>query len=265
MKRKLLWLLGIILTVALVISGYRTVAILAEYAQAEEAQQQVIDSAVTIADEALPAAAVKTAETPVTQTLPLETPPIAIDFDALSKTNPDIVGWLYSAGTKINYPVVQTDNNTYYLNHLYDGKKGSSGTLFVDYACSSGFSDMNTIIYGHHMKSGSMFASIVEYRSQEYYDVHPVMYLLTPDGNYRLEVFGGFVADSGTNRLFGLDEQQQFQDYLAQIKTQSDFKTDIEVTSQDRIVTLQTCTYEYEGARYQLFAVLSRIGDQPEL
>ncbi len=262
MKKKLRWLLGMLLIIALVISGYRIVQIMAEYAQTETAQQEAIDRAVVLADEALPAAAVNTAEKPgtVEEAPPAETPPIMVDFGTLHEINPEIMGWLYCADTKINYPVAQTDDNTYYLNHLYDGKSGRSGTLFVDCACSPDFSDRNTVIYGHHMKSGSMFAGIVEYQSQEYYEAHPTMYLLTPEGNYRLDIFGGYVAESGSQRLFSLDEEAEFAAYLEEIRTLSDFAANVDVTPKSRIVTLSTCTYEYDGARYLLFAAMTAIG-----
>lgn len=265
MKSKLLWLMGALLVIALVISGYRMVQLLAEYAQTEAARQEAIDRAVMLADGAQPAAAVKTAGRPeqsAGDTMPsVEMPPISVDFDALHEINPQIVGWLYCADTPINYPVAQADDNTYYLNHLYNGKKGRSGTLFVDCACSADFSDRNTIIYGHHMKSGSMFASIVEYRSQDYYEAHPVMYLLTPAANFRLDVFGGYVAKEGTQRLFSLDEEAQFASYISDIRKLSDFAAAVDVTPRDRIVTLSTCTYEYDGARYRLFAVMRPAGE----
>ena len=263
MKKKLRWLLGILLVIALVTSGYRIVQIMAEYAQTEAARQEAIDRAVVLADEALPAAAVNPAEGlkgAAEAAPPAETPPITVDFGALHESNPEIVGWLYCADTNINYPVAQTDDNTYYLNHLYNGKSGRSGTLFVDCACSPDFSDRNTVIYGHHMKSGSMFASIVEYHSQEYYEAHPVMYLLTPEENYRLDIFGGYVVESGSQRLFSLDEEAGFIAYLEEIRELSDFTADVDVTPKDRIVTLATCTYEYDGARYLLFAAMTAIG-----
>jgi len=88
-----------------------------------------------------------------------------IDFDALKAINPDIVGWLYCAGTPINYPLVQGSDNDYYLHHLYNRKPNKSGCLFIDFANVPDFTDHNTVIYGHNMKSGAMFAVLEKYKN----------------------------------------------------------------------------------------------------
>ena len=103
-----------------------------------------------------------------------------VDFDALRETGPDIIGWLTLPDTAINYPVTQADDNEYYLHHLYDGTYNKTGCLFADYENQEDFSDRNTIIYGHNMRDGSMFATLNEYDEQSYFDGHPKMYLVTP-------------------------------------------------------------------------------------
>lgn len=173
------------------------------------------------------------------------------DFEALSAINDDIAGWLISEGTVIHYPVVQGSDNSYYLNHLFDGSRNRMGTLFIDCDNTPKFEDANTIIYGHHMKSGAMFASLVGYREQTYYNVYPTMLLLTPHGNYRVELFAGYTTGAASDtykKTFGSDEA--FAEYLANVRAQSDFKSDVVVTPEDHIVTLSTCTYEYDDARY---------------
>ena len=81
-----------------------------------------------------------------------ETAPISADFDELQSKNPDIIAWLYSEDTPINYPVVQADDNSYYLRRLTDGSYNTNGTLFLDYRCAPDFSGFNSVIYGHRMK-----------------------------------------------------------------------------------------------------------------
>ena len=116
----------------------------------------------------------------VTEVREGEKAPISVDFAALKAENPDIVAWLYSADTPINYPVVQSDDNNYYLRRLTDGSYNSNGTLFVDFRDAPDFSGFNTIIYGHRMKSKAMFGTLPGYLEQEYYEEHPVMYLICP-------------------------------------------------------------------------------------
>jgi len=118
-------------------------------------------------------------------------PPIRIDFERLCAKNPDVIGWIYCPGTVINYPVLQGKTNDDYLHHDYTGDYNINGSIFVDSGNAAGFADSNTIIYGHHMNSGSMFASLVKWESQEYYEDHPIMWLLTPTQDYKIVLFSG--------------------------------------------------------------------------
>ena len=87
---------------------------------------------------------------------PSDEPSFQVDFKELKKINSDVIGWIVIEGTEINYPIVQGNNNSFYLNHSYDKKWNSLGSIFADYQSSNDFSDYNTFIYGHHTKNGSM-------------------------------------------------------------------------------------------------------------
>ena len=189
--------------------------------------------------------------------VPREVSPISVDFDALMSQSQDVVGWLYCRDTVINYPVVQADDNFYYLNRFIDGTYNGSGSLFLDYTCYGDFSGRNTVIYGHHMNDGSMLASICNYGKQEYYDEHPVLYLNTPTQNYRVEVFSGFItsADSAAYTM-EFSGDSEYAAYLEKMKGFSDFACDVEIGPEDRMITLSTCTYEYDNARYVLMGKL---------
>ena len=112
-----------------------------------------------------------------------------IDFDALRKINPDIIGWLYYEDTIIDYPVVQGENNEMYLSMLFDRTWGGCGTLFADCITEAPFRQFNTIVYGHHMKDGTMFACLKELRDPEYCAKHPKLELTTPEGKFDLEIW----------------------------------------------------------------------------
>ena len=179
-----------------------------------------------------------------------------IDFEALKRDCPDVVGWLYCADTPINYPVVQSEDNAYYLHRLPDGTDNQGGTLFVDFRNAADFSDWNTIIYGHNMKNGSMFGALPEYLEPDFYREHPRMYLLTDTCDYQMELIGGYVtpADSDTH-TFPANETER--DALAKRAAESSsFDSDVVVEQNDRLVTLSTCVYDYENARYVLVGVL---------
>lgn len=182
---------------------------------------------------------------------------LQVDFEVLRSVNEQAVAWITGCGGAIHYPVVQSGDNEFYLTHLFDGTANKNGAIFVDCRNNSDFSDRNTFIYGHNMRNGAMFAALANYSSQAYYDAHPALTLVTPDGTYSLQVFSGYVTP-GISDSYQMDyaDDAAFQAYLDQIQSQSDFVPLIRVTAADRIVTLSTCTYDYEDARYVLHCKL---------
>lgn len=189
-----------------------------------------------------------------------------VDLEKAKELNGDITAWLYNPDTVINYPVCYGEDNKYYLTHLADGKYNRNGCLFIDCNNEKDFSDKNTLIYGHHMDSGAMFASLVKYKKQDYYDEHPVMYLTVKNALYKLELFSSYVTASNSSaytKEFATDA-----DYTMWIKTiakQSDFQPGPMVLSKnDRIVTLSTCVYDFQNARYVVHGRLTKIGGYEE-
>ena len=197
--------------------------------------------------------------TAVTDNTEREKAPISVDFDALQEKNSDIIAWLYSADTPINYPVVQSDDNNYYLRRLTDGTYNTNGTLFMDFRDAADFSGFNTIIYGHRMKSKAMFGTLPGYLEQEYYEQHPTMYLLTPDKSFKLELVSCFILRSDSDIYAPLDTDEEKAAFLEKISENSTFKTNTEYSINDRFVCLSTCTYEYEGARLMIVGRLVEI------
>ena len=182
--------------------------------------------------------------------------PISVDFSVLKQENEDIVGWLYLENSPINYPVVQSNDNDYYLRRLVNGEYNIAGSLFMDYRNASNLENNNTIIYGHNMKNNTMFGSLQEYKSQDYYDNHKVMYYFTPGKNYIIELFTGYTisVESDIYDLSVIDSSK-----LEELISKSDFESNTKVTEEDKIITLSTCAYEYDGARYVVMGVLKEI------
>ena len=182
-----------------------------------------------------------------------------VSFEKLREINPDVVGWIYCENTEINYPIVQGEDNSYYLTHLFDGTKNSSGSIFMEKENASDFSDDNTILYGHRMKNGSMFACLEKYKEQQYYAEHPEMMLYTPTAAYRIKLFAGYVVDGGTASFpinFGSDAEQQ--DFVEDSKERSTFYSEIAPKQDEKLITLCTCTYEFENARYVVVGKLEK-------
>lgn len=180
-----------------------------------------------------------------------------VDFDSLRKLNNDVVGWIYGPGTKINYPVVQGEDNDYYLTHMFDGKENKCGSIFMDSLNEEDFSNTNSIIHGHHMRNGSMFASLTSYLSQSYYDTHPVLWLTTSEKDYKVELFAGFVTDVNSD-VWQIEfaSKEEYREWLDKMVENSSFKSDVKPGENDHILTLATCSYEYDNARFVVLGIL---------
>lgn len=167
----------------------------------------------------------------------------AVDFESLQTVNADVTAWIWLEDTVVNYPVLHSKkNNDEYLYTTYDGKQNSSGSIFIDYRNSAGFADDNTVLYGHNMKNGSMFASLTKLTGQEFYDAHKVFYIMTPEGNRRYEIISvGYVdaLSSLYDRQFDTAEDKQ--QWLDGVVQQSTVLAPYTVSVEDSFVTLSTC------------------------
>ena len=183
-----------------------------------------------------------------------------INFRALQEVNPDVIGWIYSPDTTINYPVVQGDDNAYYLKHLADRTENRNGCPFLDVQNRPDFTDDNSVIYGHHMQNGTMFAGISWYEDQSYYDEHPVMYLMTPSATYRIELFSGYITTMDSSAYMqNFGSVREHTDWLKEVSGRSDFRANLEISAYDRVITLSTCAYQFENARYVLHGKLVKL------
>lgn len=188
-----------------------------------------------------------------------------VDFEALWRINPDVVAWLYCEDTAINYPVVQGKDNEQYLRRLIDGTWNIAGSLFLDSNNQPGFVDHNNIIYGHNLKDKSMFWCIAEYKKQDYYEEHPVILLVTPEENFEIQLFSGYVADpekAEETWPTWFSSGNELNNWILATKKRSTFSCDVNPTTADRFVTLSTCSYEWDDARY---VVVGRLVSEAEL
>lgn len=238
-------------------SAYKIISTLQGYKEAEQTYTNIAQEHVTIIASPTP---VPKDEVKGDGIDPEVSPIGNVDFEGLRAKSSDYAAWIYCPDTVINYPIVYTDNNFYYLDHIPVEQYNSAGTLFIDCKCAADFSDQNTLIYGHNMNDGSMFASLREYTSQEYYDAHPVIYISTPDFNYRLDLIAGFLTEPTSFAYANnFDEPEQFMAYIESIQSMSTFKSDVEVTEEDKVVSLSTCTYEINDGRYVVVGKLTQI------
>jgi len=274
MRKAIRWILVVICAAAFCYSGYMLFSALLEYRQADRfydraaLQYATVVSPTPQASEQKPAVSQPEADSEDAPALPsiektepeLPAVPIEVDFVGLLELNSETAGWLYCEGTVINYPIARAADNSKYLHRMLDGSYNSSGTLFMDYRCEADFTSDNTLIYGHNMKNGGMFHTLLEYRDQAFYDEHPTMYLLTPEQNYLLNIVAGFVtvADGWVYQT-DLSETGAPEAFLNQCIANSDFRASHRPAAEDRIITLSTCTYEYNNARYVIIGTLTPI------
>lgn len=189
-----------------------------------------------------------------------------IDFNALKEINPDFVGWLSLEGTVINYPVVQGQDNAYYLEHLFNGDVNHMGCIFLHYGNNPNMTDKNTWMFAHHTNNGSMFYTLESYKSQSFYDEHPEFLYQTPNGNYLIEPVAGMVVsgDEFSIETFMPTEEyvyssDDFMEWVNFFVSNSTFRSRTSITDKDQIVTMVTCTDDYHNARYALISKLTKL------
>ncbi len=167
----------------------------------------------------------------------------AVDFDSLLAINDDIAGWVWMKDSKINYPILHSKkDNEEYLYTTYDGKTHKSGSIFMDYRNHTGYTDDNTVLYGHNMKNGSMFAILTKMTKQDVYDAHKEFYIMTPEGNQRYEIISVARIDALSDlydRQFETTEEKQT--WLNRIIKQSAVLAPFSASVEDTFVTLSTC------------------------
>lgn len=184
------------------------------------------------------------------------TPPAEIDLGWWQSHYNDIIGYVYSPGTPISYPIAYDGDNDYYLHHDLYGNYSEYGTIFLDARVPSDFSGQNNVLYGHHMADGSMFASISNYKQQWYYDAHPYYYVYTNNGNYRVDLFAGIIVP-GEHEVFSTSlSTSQLQRFI----NDSTFYSGKGVPS-GQIMTLCTCSYEAANYRYVVLGEMIPLTD----
>jgi sortase B len=175
-------------------------------------------------------------------------------FKELLDINKDVVGWIKIPGTKIDYPVVQGDNNQFYLNHDINKEISSHGSIFMDYR-SSHDEELNTVIYGHNMKDGSMFAGLSQYKKADFYEKNPYIEYDSLGQSMKWQIFSVYIYQLNDDyfKVYFNDSKEYYQ-YLDEIIFKSIYDTGVVVTQEDKILTLMTCSYETNDSRIVIHA-----------
>lgn len=182
----------------------------------------------------------------LTETAPINYVDIPINFDYLCGLNEDIIGWITVDGTDIDYPILYDDTvGRYYLNHNYLGTYTLYGSIFMLGENAADFSDFNTVVYGHNMLDGKMFAQLHNFESQSFFDEHKDIVVYTPERKLTYRIFAAYRTDNLNiivNNDFSTSElRESYIDKIYTHEVKSIFDDDTTVTAEDRIITLSTC------------------------
>ncbi|MCL1829128.1 MAG: class B sortase [Oscillospiraceae bacterium] len=264
-KRIILNILIAVFGITFLVSAGLIIKTIMEYNRAREFYSSAVDEFFTITPIYVSAAG--PTERPAEQAPDIEpeqepqgpAASVQIDFDSIRAINPDVYAWIWIPDTVINYPVLQGDSNWTYLGKTFDGTPSNSGSIFLDYKNAPDFSDRNTVVYGHNMQSGDMFGSLKKFQSETYMKEHPYFYIFEPDGCNRYEIFCSAVTrfDSSVY-TFRFYDDNVFSEHLKMLGRISYVRSETEVTADDLIVTLSTCT---NGSKLERFVLVGRLAN----
>ncbi len=187
---------------------------------------------------------------------------IRTGFDELKEMNEDVVGWITIDDTKIDYPIMQSDNNTDYLNRNYHGEKSIAGSIFMDYRNDITMRENNLILYGHRVKDGSMFQHLTKYLDEDFFKSHRKFTVETLYDSYEAEIFAVYNTMIDFNYIeTDFSSAEEFGSLIEGIQSRSIYDTDVEIGATDQIITLSTCEYtlDADDSRLVVHAKLTKI------
>lgn len=189
-------------------------------------------------------------------------PEVLPEYRQLYGRNTDLAGWLCVEGTKIDYPVMRSEDDAFYLSHDFQGKEDRYGCLFIRSCVDIAYPGDNVIVYGHNMKDGAMFGGLDRYADEKYYREHPVIRFDTLYAKGSYEIIGAFRArvlaeDEEGFRYYDFYEagsREEFEDFCGSVKELSLYETGVEAVYGDKLLTLSTCSYHTGDGRFVVVA-----------
>lgn len=181
----------------------------------------------------------------------------------LKSINSDIVAWIEIEGTEISYPVLQTDNNEYYLTRDYKKEYNSNGSIFLDYRYDLDKPSDNFLIYGHNNNNGLMFNALLEYEDKNYYENHPEINLITAEENVIYKIIVVFKGQAYTQdeeefqyyNYIDFNTDEEYYSYIENCKKNSLYEIDEEIDYREKLLTLSTCEYSKKNGRFAILAI----------
>ncbi|MDQ0207748.1 class B sortase [Alkalicoccobacillus murimartini] len=165
-------------------------------------------------------------------------------FASLQSINQDIIGWIKVGDTAIDYPVLQSEDNQYYLDRNYKKEETRAGSIFLDHRNDVTDQPKHTILYGHRMKDASMFTGLTNFMEKDFFEDPPSMYYDTLYEQYDIEVFSAYQTHTDFYYIeTEFQDDDTYHQFLEEIRSKSLYESDVELSSEDQIITLSTCDY----------------------
>ncbi len=189
---------------------------------------------------------------------------------SLSQINQDIKGWVFISGTRIDYPVLQSENDRmYYLTHNYKKEYSQYGSIFIDTSCNMGINSKNIILHGHHMRNGQMFADLMKFSDLEFYRQNPIIEFNTLKEEADWKIFSVFKTNTLPEQgeifnyiISDFKNDAAFMEYVENVKKRSLLDIPIDINASDQLLTLSTCSYEFKDFRTVIVARKVRKGEE---
>ena len=175
----------------------------------------------------------------------------------------DYVGWIIINGTKVNYPFVLGNDNSYYLTHNFQKRSLKHGAIFMDYRNQSDFSDRHIVLYGHAMRDQSMFGSIDLYKNRSYYNNHSQIEIRLKNETRIYKIFSAYQVDATTTRLNVPANNRSMSSLVDLFESRSNYDTNTDFSNKDHILTLVSCTDDVNNGRIIVHAVLQSVNTNP--
>ena len=186
-----------------------------------------------------------------------------LQVEKLQEQNEDIVGWIEIEGTNINYPVLQGDDNTYYMTHDYQKNKNTYGSIFLDKDYDWAIPSSNLLIYGHNLQDGTMFHDILNYKDKNYYEEHSIIRFTTAEEDCEYDIISAFYSrvyyksEKNVFRYYyfiNAETEDEYNEFIENAKEASLYDTGKDAEYGDQLITLSTCSYHTEDGRFAIVA-----------
>lgn len=260
-KQILLFLLVLVLFGVLVFALLQIWQTQQEYKSEEQAHQALLaykpEGRPLPTSPSDPTSTSETAAPSSPSTDPAETGPAFVNetIRRLREDHPNALGWVSVPGTNIEYPFVQGPDNDYFLRRDVDGNYLYAGVPFLDYRCRADFSGVNSILYGHNLRNGTMFGALEEFKNQQFFDEHREIFVYLEDRTIRAEIIACLVIDpKEKDYVYAVQPEA---DHLTRLLADAKNAMELSPSPEQRFLTLSTCGYDYSGARIVLVGIIT--------